>query len=50
MTRYIVPVNVLETLGVSKEQYAHMTQGEVIELIKLCYQMQLNSQSDLNKK
>lgn len=47
MTR-LIPVDVLKTLGVNKEQYTKMTQREVIELVRWCYAQQASS-SNLNK-
>lgn len=49
MNRQIVPVNVLKSLGISKEQYAKMSAGEVMELVRLCYASQANTQSNVTK-
>ena len=48
-TQYITPINVLDYLGISKERYAQMTQGEVMMLVRTAYALQSKQQSNNNK-
>ena len=51
MNNYITPVNVIKAAGITPEQYAHMTQREVFDLVRLVYsiQLQTNQEHDNDK-
>ena len=49
MKNQVHPVNILKTLGITKEQYARMGSGEIMALVRLYYSLQANEQSNLTK-